>query len=98
MAASDLAKFEVWLLTGSQHLYGADALEEVDRHAREVAQGLDAAPAVPVRVVCKPVLTTAEAIRDVMLAANAAPACLGVVAWMHTFSPAKMWIAGLTRL
>jgi L-arabinose isomerase len=98
MAAIDLAKLEVWFLTGSQHLYGPEALRQVNRHAQQIAQALDAAAVVPVRVVFKPALTEAEAIGDVILAANAAPACVGVVAWMHTFSPAKMWIGGLTRL
>jgi L-arabinose isomerase len=98
MPIVDLNKLEVWFLAGSQHLYGAEALEEVDRHAQQVAHSLEADEQIPVRVVAKPVLTTAEQIRDVMLAANSAPACIGVIAWMHTFSPAKMWIAGLKLL
>ena len=98
MPAIDLNLFEVWFVTGSQDLYGDETLRTVERHSQEVGASLDAAPQVPVRVVFKPVLTTPEQIRDVILAANAAPNCIGLVAWMHTFSPAKMWIAGLKLL
>jgi L-arabinose isomerase len=93
-----LAAHEAWLVTGSQHLYGDDVLRLVDDHARQIAAGLDDAAAIPVRVVAKRVVTTPEAIRAVLLEADAAPDCVGVIAWMHTFSPAKMWIAGLTDL
>jgi L-arabinose isomerase len=89
---------EVWFLTGSQHLYGAEALAEVARHSQQIAQALDGAGKLPVKVVWKPVLTDPDGIENVCLAANAAPDCVGVITWMHTFSPAKMWIAGLTRL
>lgn len=98
MPPINLKTFEVWFLTGSQHLYGPETLREVGRHSQEVAAAFDAAPEVPVRVVFKPVLTTPEEIRDVVLAANSAPNCIGLVAWMHTFSPSKMWIAGLRML
>ncbi|HEY3164980.1 MAG TPA: L-arabinose isomerase [Candidatus Limnocylindrales bacterium] len=95
---SGLQQLEAWLVTGSQHLYGDDVLRLVDEHAREIAAGLGASPDVPVRIVPKPVVPTAEAISAVLLEADAAPDCIGVIAWMHTFSPAKMWIAGLTDL
>jgi L-arabinose isomerase len=88
----------LWFVTGSQHLYGDETLRAVDAHAREVAAALDAAEPIPVRVVCKPVLTTSEAIRRLCLDATASDDCVGVIAWMHTFSPAKAWIAGLTAL
>ncbi len=90
--------YEAWLLTGSQQLYGDEALAEVESHAGLITATLGDSEAIPVRLVCKPVLTTAAAIRDVCLAANAAPGCIGVIVWMHTFSPAKMWIAGLDAL
>ncbi|HEX8658851.1 MAG TPA: L-arabinose isomerase [Hymenobacter sp.] len=93
-----LAQLEVWFATGSQHLYGEQTLRTVADHSREIAAALDAAPAVPVRVVFQPVLTGGEDILALCRAANDAPACLGVVVWMHTFSPAKMWIAGLLAL
>ncbi|MFP4144855.1 MAG: L-arabinose isomerase [Phycisphaeraceae bacterium] len=94
----DLSQLEVWFVTGSQHLYGPEPLKQVDSDAREIAAGLHAAPAIPVRVVHKPVLTTAEQIRNLCQQANAAENCIGLVAWMHTFSPAKMWIPGLELL
>ena len=94
----DLKQYEVWFVTGSQHLYGDAALREVAEHAQNVAEGLDAAPDIPVRVVFKPIVTTPDAITAVCLEANNAPNCVGIVAWMHTFSPAKMWIAGLSQL
>lgn len=93
----DLRQFEVWLVTGSQHLYGPETLEKVAEHSREIAQTLDQS-GLPVRVVFKPVVTTPDAIYEVCLEANAARNCIGVITWMHTFSPAKMWIAGLSAL
>ena len=95
---SGLDKFEVWFVTGSQSLYGEKTLAEVDEHAKTIAQALAESAEVPVRVVCKPVLATPEAILDVCQAANNEPNCIGLVTWMHTFSPAKMWIAGLQAL
>jgi len=89
---------EVWFLTGSQHLYGERTLHQVAEDSRKMAEAIDASGQLPVKVVWKPILTGSDSIRDVCLAANAAPACVGVITWMHTFSPAKMWIAGLTRL
>jgi L-arabinose isomerase len=94
----DLRQFEVWLVTGSQHLYGPETLEKVAEHAREIAQALGQSDQLPVPVVFKPVVTTPEAIHDVCLEANAARNCIGLITWMHTFSPAKMWIAGLSAL
>jgi L-arabinose isomerase len=93
-----LGAHEVWFLTGSQELYGDEVLRQVDEHAREIARSLDAETAIPVRVVHRPVVKSPESIRQVCLEANAAESCVGVVAWMHTFSPAKMWIGGLGLL
>jgi L-arabinose isomerase len=89
---------KVWFLTGSQSLYGQETLDQVAEQSREVAAGLDRADSIPVEVGWQPVLTTADAIRRVMLEANSDDECIGVVAWMHTFSPAKMWITGLDVL
>jgi L-arabinose isomerase len=89
---------EIWFLTGSQDLYGEDTLRQVAEQSQAIARALDDATAVPVRVVWKPVLKDSAAIRRMALEANSADACLGVIAWMHTFSPAKMWIAGLDAL
>ena len=94
----DLKSLELWFATGSQHLYGDEALRQVAEHAQVISRALSDAEPVPVKVVYQPVLTTADAIRDVCLEANRAPQCIGLVTWMHTFSPAKMWIAGLSVL
>lgn len=89
---------QIWFLTGSQGLYGEETLRQVASQSLRVATALDDAAEVPVRVVWKPVLTDAGAIRRILGEANEDPACLGVITWMHTFSPAKMWIAGLDAL
>lgn len=94
----DLKQYEIWFVTGSQHLYGPKTLEQVDAHSQTIARALDQAPQIPVRVVAKPVLTTPESIYSLCQEANATPQCVGLVTWMHTFSPAKMWIAGLNAL
>src|SRR5690606_7008840 len=85
----DLSSFEVWFLTGSQHLYGPEALEQVGQHSQEIVGALNAAGRIPVRIVYKPVAKTADEIYSLCLEANAAPNCIGVITWMHTFSPAK---------
>ncbi|MBM9440979.1 L-arabinose isomerase, partial [Streptomyces bryophytorum] len=89
---------EVWFLTGSQGLYGPDTLAQVADQSRQIADQLAALPGSPARVVWKPVLTDAAAITGTVLAANSDPSCVGLIAWMHTFSPAKMWIGGLDLL
>src|SRR5690349_746748 len=89
---------EVWFLTGSQGLYGADTLRQVADQSRSLAEQLEASGGLAPRVVWKEVLTDADSIRRVCLEANASDSCLGLIAWMHTFSPAKMWIAGLDAL
>jgi len=91
-------KQELWFLTGSQHLYGDETLKKVAQNSQQIADALDRSGKLPAKVVWKPILTGPDPILDVCLAANAAPECAGVITWMHTFSPAKMWIAGLTRL
>src|SRR5690606_14418280 len=80
------------------HLYGNEALEEVASHAKEIAAALDAAGQIPVRVVFRPILTRPEEIRSALTAASESKECIGVIAWMHTFSPARMWIGGLQTL
>jgi L-arabinose isomerase len=94
----DLNQYEVWFVTGSQHLYGPKTLEQVAEHSREIASALDNSSQIPVQVIFKPVLTTPEAIRELCLEANSSKNCIGLITWMHTFSPAKMWIAGLNLL
>ena len=89
---------QIWFLTGSQGLYGADVLEQVRSQSAQVSGALAAAEAIVPEVVAKPTLTDASAIRRMMIEANADDNCVGVIAWMHTFSPAKMWISGLDLL
>ncbi|RPE78780.1 MULTISPECIES: L-arabinose isomerase [unclassified Frondihabitans] len=95
---TSLDQYEVWFLTGSQGLYGEETLRQVADQSREIADALGAAAGVPVKVVWKPVLTDSDAIRKLALEVNARDEVIGVTAWMHTFSPAKMWIAGLDAL
>lgn len=91
-------QFEVWFVTGSQHLYGAEALAQVAANTQQVAASLDADANIPFRIVMKPVMTTADEIRGLCREANNRENCIGLILWMHTFSPAKMWIAGLKSL
>ena len=90
-------EFHVWLLTGSQHLYGPETLEQVARHSQQIVAALNDA-ALAVRIMYKPVLTTPEEIAGICRDANSDATCVGVIAWMHTFSPARNWIAGLSAL
>jgi L-arabinose isomerase len=94
----NMKTYEFWFVTGSQHLYGPETLEEVARHSRIIAEKLDASDAISGKVVFKPVVKTPEEIRDLLAEANNDPNCAGLITWMHTFSPAKMWIAGLSIL
>ena len=94
----DLKEFEVWFITGSQHLYGAETLKQVAEHSQLIAKGLDSARQIPVKVVFKPTVKSPEEIYSICQEANTAKNCIGIIAWMHTFSPAKMWIGGLKIL
>ena len=89
---------ETWFVIGSQHLYGPEALEQVRANGGVIADALNNSCTLPVKVVYKPIVTTPEEVTKVCLAANSAPNCIGLIFWMHTFSPAKMWIAGLQAL
>jgi L-arabinose isomerase len=94
----DLKQYEVWFVTGSQDLYGEDTLRQVWEHSQRIAAELDQSPSIPVHIVAKPVLTTPDAISRLCLDANHTSNCVGLITWMHTFSPAKMWISGLKAL
>lgn len=94
----DLKQYEVWFVTGSQMLYGEQALRQVADHSQQISKALDAASQIAPRVVCQPVLKEPDAITSLCRQANASPQCVGLIVWMHTFSPAKMWIAGLRAL
>ncbi|MBS4223264.1 L-arabinose isomerase [Lederbergia citrea] len=90
--------YEFWFVTGSQLLYGEDVLRQVEEHSKVMAEGIDNDESVTYKVVFKSVVKESDAIRRLFLEANADENCAGVITWMHTFSPAKMWIAGLKAL
>ncbi|MBC6613018.1 L-arabinose isomerase [Hymenobacter sp. BT507] len=92
----DLKQYEAWFITGTQHLYGPETLEEVAAHSQQIAAELDTK--LPIKIVFKPILKTPEEIYQLVQEANVAENCVGLIAWMHTFSPAKMWINGLKIL
>ncbi len=94
----DLKKSTVWLITGSQHLYGEETLKQVASHSQTIARALNESPRIPVNIICKPTVKTPEEIYRLCVEANSTPDCIGIIAWMHTFSPAKMWIGGLKAL
>jgi L-arabinose isomerase len=95
---ADLKHLEVWLLTGSQHLYGSETLKLVQDHAIIIADSLNDNAIIPVRVICKSIVTTPEEISHACAEASNQKTCIGLITWMHTFSPAKMWINGLKIL
>lgn len=94
----NLKDLKVWFLTGSQHLYGEDTLKQAESNAMEIAGYFDNISTIPVTIVFRPILKTPEEIYSACMEANADPTCIGVITWMHTFSPAKMWIRGLNAL
>jgi len=89
---------EIWFITGSQHLYGPETLKQVAADSAKIAVALDKSPKIGQKIVFKPVLTTPESIFEICSEANNSKNCIGLIAWMHTFSPAKMWIRGLSVL
>ena len=94
----DISKKEIWFVVGSQNLYGEETLKQVAVHSQEIAKGIDASSSVPVKVIYKSVAKSPSEITDICLEANTNKNCIGIIAWMHTFSPAKMWINGLSIL
>ena len=94
----DLKKLEVWFVTGSQHLYGEETLKQVAAHSETIAKYLNDTKQIPVKVVFRPTVKTPEEIYHTCVEANTTGNCIGIIAWMHTFSPAKMWIGGLRIL
>lgn len=94
----DLKKWEVWFVTGSQHLYGEETLNKVAEHSMIIAKNLNVSHSIPITIVYKPTVKTPEEIYALCLQANTHENCIGIIAWMHTFSPAKMWIGGLKIL
>ena len=94
----NLKGLEVWFVTGSQHLYGEATLKKVAQHSREMAQWMTHSGRLPVKVIFKPIVTIPDAITTLCREANNDRNCIGLITWMHTFSPAKMWIGGLHAL
>jgi L-arabinose isomerase len=94
----DLKNLELWLLTGSQHLYGPAALKKVHANAQEVADALNASNVIPVKIILRPLITSAAAATAACQEASSSPRCIGLITWCHTFSPSKMWINGLKSL
>jgi L-arabinose isomerase len=94
----DLSSLEVWFVTGSQHLYGQETLKTVEQHSTVIARGLSASGSIPAKIVAKPVMTGSDSIHQLCLDANGSKNCVGLITWMHTFSPARMWIGGLRLL
>ena len=94
----DLQTPEIWYVTGSQHLYGRETLNQVAGHSQKIVEELNGSERLPLKLVWKPTLTRSEEIRALCIEANSAPNCAGLILWMHTFSPSKMWIGGLSIL
>jgi len=94
----NLKQLEVWFVTGSQHLYGEETLNQVAEHSKQISNSLNNSPKIPVQIIYKPTVKTTEEIYSICQQANAAENCIGIITWMHTFSPAKMWISGLKIL
>ncbi|MFA5534085.1 MAG: L-arabinose isomerase, partial [Mariniphaga sp.] len=92
------SKYEIWFVTGSQHLYGEETLKQVDTNSAEIVKGLNEGKKLPVQVIFTPVVKTPTEILEVCIKASASTNCIGLITWMHTFSPAKMWIGGLKAL
>ncbi|MUK87729.1 L-arabinose isomerase [Ornithinibacillus sp. L9] len=90
--------YKFWFVTGSQHLYGEEALKEVEDHSKEMTSKINETGNLPFELIFKDVLTNPSDIHQLMLQANSDEHCAGIITWMHTFSPAKMWIAGLKSL
>ncbi|MDD5507073.1 MAG: L-arabinose isomerase [Bacteroidales bacterium] len=98
MNINKIQNYEVWFVTGSQHLYGAETLQRVNEDSTAIAEALNDSDKIPVKIIFKPVVTTPAEITGLCQSANSSSNCIGIIAWMHTFSPAKMWISGLSML
>ncbi len=94
----DISEKEIWFVTGSQHLYGEDTLRQVAENSKAIANGFDASIHIPVKIIFKPTVKTPNEITNICLEASSNKNCIGIIAWMHTFSPSKMWIKGLAVL
>lgn len=95
---ADLKQFEVWFITGSQSLYGEETLKQVADHTTHMVNELEKKAHFPVTLLCKPIVKSSEEIWNLIQEVNTSRKCVGIITWMHTFSPAKMWINGLKIL
>jgi L-arabinose isomerase len=95
---TDLKQLEVWFITGSQRLYGTEALKQVEAHSKEIASALEMADSIPVKLVFKVVVKSDDEAFKLCMEANGSSSCIGLITWCHTFSPSKMWINGLKIL
>ncbi len=95
---SSMKRYEFWFITGSQHLYGPETLKKVAEHSQQIAKGLNESGVIPCSVIYKPIVTTPDEITKIIKEANYDEKCAGIITWMHTFSPSKMWINGLSIL
>ena len=95
---SNMKKYEFWFITGSQDLYGPETLKQVEEHSKTIVEGINASDLIPCSIVYKPIVTTPDEITSIMTEANYDKNCAGVITWMHTFSPSKMWINGFALL
>ena len=94
----DITQKEIWFVTGSQHLYGEETLRQVAENSQQIVIGLNESSQIPVKIIFKPTVKSPDEITNVCQEANAEKNCIGIITWMHTFSPAKMWIRGLRIL
>ena len=94
----DISRKEIWFITGSQHLYGEETLRQVAENSQEIVKAFNASSHLPVKIIWKPTVKSADEITIICQEANVENNCIGIITWMHTFSPAKMWIKGLTML
>ena len=94
----DLSKKEIWFVTGSQDLYGEDTLKQVAKNSQAIVEGFNVSSLLPISIVWKPTVKSPDEITAICQEANTEKKCIGIITWMHTFSPAKMWIKGLTIL
>jgi len=92
MEKRNIADYQVWFVTGSQHLYGPKTLEQVKNNSETIAKALSSSAKIPVQIVLKPVVKTPAEIMDLCSEDNNNEKCIGLITWMHTFSPSKMWI------
>lgn len=98
MGRNSLKSYRIWFITGSQHLYGEETLKQVAEHSRRIVDSLNGSGEIALDIVWKPTVKTQAEVTATLRAADVDPACAGVICWMHTFSPAKMWINGLKAL